>query len=219
MVSRANLSGRKPYGGVLGRVFKGPSGSVDAGGVNVTGAQNPATKPRRGKGIFDQASSLIEQRRDQIEADRAAKYPTTSPSAGETAYRPGFTDADAARISKDTRRREKRERKETKRQEVFARMQKKHGNRQGPERLRPGVAESSIQRLANRDRPQMSKGLVDPTQVGIEESPGDAYVKPARQAVARQGFAQPDTEPGANKTVGAPRRRGSAASRSRRIIR
>ena len=128
MVSRSNLSGRSPYSGVLGRVYKGPSGPgkitppgmetparnrgkrllegrdagpIDAGGVSVpgSGAESPARKPRRGKGIFNQVKSAIEQQRDKIESDRAAKYPTTSPGVGETAYRPGYTDADAARAA------------------------------------------------------------------------------------------------------------------------
>ena len=86
MVSRSNLSGRAPYGGILGRVYKGPSGPgkitppgmeqqvrkrgrrllegrdsgpIDADGVTAPGTETPAppSKPTRGGGL----SSMVQK--------------------------------------------------------------------------------------------------------------------------------------------------------------
>ncbi len=238
MVSRQNLSGRGPYGGVLGRAYKGPSGPgkitppgmetrgraklgpVDGEGVPAatSGAQSPAQKPRRGKGIFQQARSAIEQRREQIETDRAAKYPTTSPGVGETAYRPGFTDKDAARIRKDElRRMSKPERRAAKRQSVFDKMQAKYGGK----KKRGGIG--GMVRSAIEQQKAQQAALAEPQaqefdpMLGVKESLGDAYVEPGTRPAL--GGNEPTAPAVAGGTTGAPRRRGSAASRSRRINR
>lgn len=231
MVSRSNLSGRAPMGGVLGRAYKGPSGRgkvVPSGmeekmtgvGQKIRAAQDSAAQPaQRNKGIFAKAKTAVEQRRAQLESERAAKYPTTSPGVGETAYRPGFTDKDAARIKKDERRRmSKPERKAAKRQDVFARMQKKMGGK------KRGGLSGMVQTMMERQREANAPPPVDTTQIGIRESLGDAYVEPGTRPPlggpgdAGAGMGGPGS-PGGNATTGAPRRRGSAASRSRRINR
>lgn len=239
-------------GGVLERAYKGPSGPgnvtppgmetrgrrnlaamdagdtgpIDAGGVPVptSGAQTPGQRPRRGGGIFNQAKSAIQQRRDQIEADRAAKYPTTSPGVGETAYRPGFTDKDAARIAKDKRRANlagmtKRERKAFKRDEVMSKLQERGGlfGKKKKGSIWDKVREANEARQAGAQEPE--RQAFDP-MLGVKESLGEAYVDPAQQAAtARRGFAQPEPRTGGNVSRGTPKRRGSAASRSRRDIR
>lgn len=72
MVSRSNLSGRKPFDGVIGRAYKGPSGpgNVTLPGEEVrdiasSGARLPAKKHRLGKPISTQLQSPIEQSRSQ----------------------------------------------------------------------------------------------------------------------------------------------------------
>lgn len=197
----------------------------DSAAALSSGAQNPATKPRRGRGIFDQAKSAIEQRRTQIESDRAAKYPTTSPGVGETAYRPGFTDKDAARIRKDElRRMSKPERRAAKRQSVFEKLQtkglfgkKKRGGIGGV--VRSAIEQQRAQQSALAE-PQAQE--FDP-MLGVKESLGDAYVEPGTRPAlggpAAPGANEPTAPAVVGGTTGAPRRRGSAASRSRRINR
>lgn len=238
MVSRSNLSGRAPMGGVLGRAYKGPSGpgkvtppgmenrarrakrqvlnAGDEGPIEMRGAMpvqgSGAQSPKRG-GFLGKARNAIEQQRTRLEAERAAKYPTTSPGVGETAYRPGFTDKDAKRIRKDElRRMSKPERKAAKRQDVFARMQEKFGGKKKRGGIGGMVRSALEQQRGQQDA--LNAPPVDTTQIGIRESLGDAYVEPGtRPALGGPG------SPGGNETTGVPRRRGSAASRSRRNIR
>lgn len=66
----------------------------------------------------------------------------------------------------------------------------------GPENLRPGGRMSTTQQLATRgsrggrERPQMSEGLIDPAQVGIKESLGEAYVAPTEQPINKPAPAR-----------------------------
>jgi len=190
MASRQNRDGRgNQFSGVLGNVYKPtPNPAQDprrAGkrrpvkalteGVDTPAAetrtvkQNIKQKQKKKKGsIWDQARTAVETRREQQAAEkeriRAEKYPTTSPGVGQTAYRPGYTDEDAARAAGKT----------PKRKGLFANIRE----------------QLEAQRAAQNQPPPM-----DPTQVGIRESLGSAYVDPRDAAAhARRGFARPGGE-------------------------
>ncbi len=84
MVSRSNLSGRGPYGGVLGRAYKGPSGPGNVTppgmekpargiGERVREAQDSVAAQRPGQGLLAQAKRAAQQRKAQVGSVQAKK--------------------------------------------------------------------------------------------------------------------------------------------------
>lgn len=193
------------------------------------GIQDPFGNKKKGS-IFQQAGEAVETRRAQLaadkEAERAAKYPTTSPTVGATAYRPGYTDADAARAA--GKKKKKGSIWDRVREQVEARKAAQaqaepqafdpmlgvkeslgdayvdpNARRPGPNQRRPGAP-------GGRRRPRMSAGLQGPvTERTMQREDAVAEATPLDEA------GTPQRQGGTN-TTNQPR---SPRSRSRRNIR
>lgn len=148
----------------------------DAEGV-AAGAAGGQPSRRRGIAgmVGEQVGRARERQAELDEAERAAKYPTTSPGIGETAYRPGYTDEDArrARYSGMTRR----ERKQAKREEVRSAIADKFGKK----KKRGGFLSRAMQEIQDRQAANQPERQEFDPMLGVKESLGAAYVEPGSE--------------------------------------